>query len=194
MGDAQKLKKAENDVNEQLTHFYITDKIAQNEIVVEHCPTDQMRTDINTKPKQGAVFRQFRGQVMGISGDYVDSVFEHSIYLRPPESLVEYEPRDPTSEPIMVTDRTMLPVPKDSVASQECVGDNEIGEPADGLATEAVAEPDVACHSERGERERAPLLWVRGERWSPGVYRSLRLLGRPLTVAWEGAFIALPTF
>ena len=58
----------------------------------------------------------------------------------------------------MVTDRTMLPVPKDSVASQECVGDNEIGEPADGLATEVVAEPDVACHSERGERERAPLL------------------------------------
>ena len=80
------------------------------------------------------------------------------------------------------------------VAVSVAVGDNEIGEPADGLATEVVAEPDVACHSERGERERAPLLWVRGERWSPGVYRSLRLLGRPLTVAWEGAFIALPTF
>ena len=115
----------------KVKYFYITDKIAQNEIVVEHCPTDQMWTDINTKPKQGAVFRQFRGQVMGISRDYVDSIFEHSIYLRPPESPVEYEPQDPTSEPIMVTDRTMLPVPKDSVASQECVGDNEIGNPAD---------------------------------------------------------------
>jgi len=85
----------------------------------------------------------------------------------------------------------VAPSPPPMIAT---VGDNEIGEPADGLATEVVAEPDMACHSERGERERAPLLWVHGERWSPGVYLSLRLLGRPLTVAWEGAFIALPTF
>ena len=152
-----------------------------------------MWTDINTKPKQGAVFREFRGQVMGISGDYVDSIFEHSIYLRPPDSPVGYEPRDPTAEPTMATDRTMLPVPKDSVASQECVGEDAIGEPADGGAAEVASHPEVASDSDR-RKERAPLLWVRGERWSPGVYRSLRLLGRPLEVAWERAFIALPTF
>ena len=95
----------------KVKYFYIKDKIDQDEIVVEHCPTDQMWTDINTKPKQGAVFREFRGQVMGILGDYVDSVFEHSIYLRPPNSPVGYEPWDPTSEPTMSLGRTMLPVP-----------------------------------------------------------------------------------
>ena len=131
---------------------------------------------------------------MGISGDYVDSTYEHSIYLRPPDSPVGYKPRDPISEPTMSTDRTMLPVPKDSVTSQECVGDNRIGEPADGAETEVVVTPEVACHSEGGQRKKAPLLWVRGQLWSPGVYRSLRVLGRPLEVVWERAFIALPTF
>jgi hypothetical protein len=178
----------------KVKYFYIKDKIDQDEIVVEHCPTDQMWTDINTKPKQGAVFREFRGQVMGILGDYVDSVFEHSIYLRPPDSPVGYEPRDPTSEPTMSQGKTILPVPKDGGASQECVDDHRVGEPADGGGTEVAAEPDVGRHSDGVERERAPLLLVQGKHWSPGVYRSMRLLGRPLMVAWERAFIALPTF
>jgi hypothetical protein len=73
------------------------------------------------------------------------------------------------------------------------VGEDAIGEPADGGAAEVASHPEVASDSDR-RKERAPLLWVRGERWSPGVYRSLRLLGRPLEVAWERAFIALPTF
>ncbi len=149
--------------------------------------------DINTKPKQGAVFWEFPGQVMGISGDYVDSVFEHSIYLWPPNSPVGYKPRDPTAEPTLTTDRTMLPVPKDSVAPQEWVGKDTIMEPADGGTAE------VAICSKMGDdsdqwKEKAPLLWVHGERQSPGVYRSLRLLGRPLEVAWKRAFIARPTF
>jgi hypothetical protein len=150
-------------------YFYIKDKIDQNEIVVEHCPTEQMWTDINTKPKQGAIFREFRGQVMGITGDYEDSAFEHSIYLRPPDSPVGFEPRDPTIEPSMSHGRTMLPVPKDSVALQECVEENRIDETADGKVDDVVGEPEVAGHSEGQRRERAPLRYVRGERWSPGV-------------------------
>jgi hypothetical protein len=75
-----------------------------------------------------------------------------------------------------------------------CVGENPIGERADGQGTELVAKPELARYSEGEGEERAPLLYVRGKRWSPGVYRSLRLLGRPLEVAWERAFIALPTF
>ena len=45
----------------KVKYFYIKDKINQDEIVVEHCPTNQMWNDIKTKPKQGAVFREFRG-------------------------------------------------------------------------------------------------------------------------------------
>ena len=178
----------------KVKYFYIKDKIDQGEITVEHCPTEQMWTDINTKPKQGAVFREFRGQVMGVFGDYVDSVVKHSIYLRPPDSPVGYKPREPSGKPTMSPAPTMLPVPRDSVASQECVEENPIGERTDGPVTELAEKPELAGHSEGGGEERAPLLYVRGQRWSPGVYRSMRLLGRPVEIAWERAFIALPTF
>ena len=81
----------------------------------------------------------------------------------------------------------------DMYAHLEGVGEHE-DQPADGRVTEVAARPDVARHSDQERKERAPLLHVHGGRWSPGVYRSLRLLGRPLEVAWERAFIALPTF
>ena len=68
------------------------------------------------------------------------------------------------------------------------------GERTDGPVTELAEKPELAGHSEGGGEERAPLLYVRGQRWSPGVYRSMRLLGRSVEVAWERAFIALPTF
>ncbi len=87
----------------------------------------------------------------------------------------------------------MLPVPQtNSVASQECVGEHaEDGQ----MATNDVAAEDELARGVGAERmERAPLHYVQGRRWSPGVYRSLRLLGKPLQVAWERAFFALPTF
>jgi hypothetical protein len=131
---------------------------------------------------------------MGISGDYVDSTFEHSIYLRPPDSPVGYEPQDLMPEPSTSLSRSMLPVPKDSIASQECVEENQIGEPADGKVDEVVGEPDMVGHSGGEQRERAPLQYVHGEHWSPGVYHLLRLCRCPLEVAWERAFVARPTF
>ena len=72
--------------------------------------------------------------------------------------------------------------------------ENPIGQRTDGSVTELAEKPELAGHSKGGGEERAPLLYVRGQRWSPGVYRSMRLLGRSVEVAWERAFIALPTF
>ena len=40
----------------------------------------------------------------------------------------------------------------------------------------------------------APIKMVGGRAWSPGIYRSLRLLGKSLDVAWERAFIHPLTF
>ena len=74
------------------------------------------------------------------------------------------------------------------------VGGNPIRKETDGGATEVAAQLKVGSNSDGVGEEKAPLLQVRGGRWSPGVYRSLRLLGRPLEVAWERAFITLPTF
>jgi hypothetical protein len=67
----------------------------------------------------------------------------------------------------------------------------KLGERTDGPVTELVEKPELAGHFEGGGEERAPLLYVRGQHWSPGVYRSMRLLGRSVEVAWERAFIAL---
>ncbi len=68
--------------------------------------------DINTKPKQGAVFRAFRGHVMGIPADYNDASFVTRCNFRPPNWV---------PEPV-----SMLPIPRDRVAAQECVGEQTI--------------------------------------------------------------------
>ena len=65
--------------------------------------------DINAKPKQGTVFRVFRGHVMGIPADYNHPSFAARCNFRPPN----WAP-----EPV-----SMLPKPKDRVATQECVGE-----------------------------------------------------------------------
>ena len=61
----------------KVKYFYIKEKVDNGEIEIEHCSTDQMWTDINTQPKQGAVYRVFRGHVMGIpADDYIDKDYE----------------------------------------------------------------------------------------------------------------------
>ena len=93
----------------KVKYFLIKDKVDWEEITIEHCPAEQMWMDINTKPKQGAVFRAFRGHVMGIPADYNDASFVTRCNFRPPN----WAP-----EPV-----SMLPIPKDRVAAQECVGE-----------------------------------------------------------------------
>ena len=44
--------------------FFVTDRIADGEVVVEYCPTDQMWCDANTKPKQGTPFRRDRSKML----------------------------------------------------------------------------------------------------------------------------------
>ncbi len=82
----------------KVRYFYIKDKIDRGEIMVEHCPTNQMWTDINTKPKQGAALQNFRAQVMGIKPDYCDAYYPTRIHVSPPETSQasyqeEYQPR-----------------------------------------------------------------------------------------------------
>ena len=139
------------------------------------------------------MFQEFRAQMMGIEPDYNDAFYQNRIYVRPPDSPVGFHAPIPTGEPIMSPGRTMLPVPQtNSVASQECVGEHA----DDGqMAMNDVGAEDELARGVGAERmERATLHYVQGRRWSPGVYRSLRLLGKPLQVVWERAFIALPTF
>jgi hypothetical protein len=86
----------------KVKYFFIKDKVDQGEVTIKHCPAVQMWTDINTKPKQGTVYRVFRGYVMGIPADYKDS---------------DYVGKVPVSPAVL-----MLPLTEEQLASQECVG------------------------------------------------------------------------
>ena len=46
--------------------FFITDRVNQGELSVVWCPTGDMIGDFATKPLQGALFRKFRDQIMGV--------------------------------------------------------------------------------------------------------------------------------
>jgi hypothetical protein len=162
-------------------YYLIKDKVNQKEKTIEHCPTKQMWTDINTKPKQGTVFCVFRGHVMGITADYNDASFATRCNFRPPDWIPEPEPV------------SMLPIPKDWIAPQECVGVRT--KPAAARPTAKVRfavdveEVQAPIKMVSGQDRRAPIKMVSGRAWSPGIYRALRLLGMMLDVAWERAFI-----
>jgi len=48
-----------------IRHFFIKDRIASGDIILEHCPTEEMLADFFTKPLQGSLFKKFRAVVMG---------------------------------------------------------------------------------------------------------------------------------
>jgi hypothetical protein len=48
-----------------IRYFFITDQIAQGNIMIEYCPTDSMVADFLTKPLQGYKFRKFKAAIMG---------------------------------------------------------------------------------------------------------------------------------
>ena len=88
-----------------MKYFLIKDEVNWEKMTIE----EQMWTDIDTMPKQGAVFWAFRGHVMGIPADYNDASFATRCNIRPPNWV---------PEPV-----SMLPIPRDWVVAQECVGD-----------------------------------------------------------------------
>jgi hypothetical protein len=127
---------------------------------------------------------------MGIPNDYNDASFTTRCNFRPPDWI---------PEPV-----SMLPIPKDWMAPQECVGVST--KPAEARPTakvrfavdvEEVRARTQATKRDRrapikmaiGQDQRAPIKMVSGRAWSPGIYLALRLLGKTLDVAWERAFI-----
>jgi hypothetical protein len=49
-----------------IRYFFVTYRIQKNELTVEWCPTGDMIADFMTKPTQGALFKKFRDQIMGV--------------------------------------------------------------------------------------------------------------------------------
>jgi hypothetical protein len=50
----------------KIRFFFVTDRIKKGDLSVEWCPTGDMTSDFMTKPNQGALFRKFRDQIMGV--------------------------------------------------------------------------------------------------------------------------------
>jgi hypothetical protein len=49
-----------------IRYYFVTDRIKQKELTIEWCPTGDMVADFMTKPTQGALFKKFRDQIMGV--------------------------------------------------------------------------------------------------------------------------------
>ena len=56
----------------QAKFFFVTDKVEQGEIVIEHKNTKKMWIDVNTKPKQGTPYRLDRSEIMNCPVDVPD--------------------------------------------------------------------------------------------------------------------------
>jgi hypothetical protein len=50
-----------------IQYFFITKIVSKEEVSVVWCPTGYMIGDYATKPLQGALFRKFRDQIMGVT-------------------------------------------------------------------------------------------------------------------------------
>jgi hypothetical protein len=70
----------------------VKDKVEAGEVSIEHRPTDQMWSDVLTKPKQGAAFRKDRAMLMNCDEEYDDDKERRdipSILLPQPEGPVD---------------------------------------------------------------------------------------------------------
>ena len=49
-----------------IRYFFITDRVSKGDVSLVWCPTGDMIGDFMTKPLQGALFRKFQDQIMGV--------------------------------------------------------------------------------------------------------------------------------
>ena len=49
-----------------IRYFFITNRVSKGKVSIEWCPTADMVADYATKPLQGALFKKFRDQIMGV--------------------------------------------------------------------------------------------------------------------------------
>jgi hypothetical protein len=177
----------------KIKYYHMKGKKEDGEIQFKHCPTEQMWADIyiNTKPKQGAVFREFRGHVMGVPANYNDDDYKHVI-------------------PSTVS-KLMLPMTKAQWALKECVGGDSAVTPLGNLnvvvkrntvdrnvkrvswdppkeSVDSVMDNWAQqLGSVRNNHDRIRM--VEGRKWCVTTYQSCWLRGEPLEKAWKQAFI-----
>ena len=58
-----------------ICNFFVTDRIWENESMVEYCPTEMVVADFYTKPLQGKLFRLFQNMIMKLNDEDVHNIF-----------------------------------------------------------------------------------------------------------------------
>jgi hypothetical protein len=46
-------------------YFFLTDQVEKRNVIIEHCPTDEMVGNFHTKPLQGEKFCMFHDRILG---------------------------------------------------------------------------------------------------------------------------------
>jgi hypothetical protein len=57
----------------RVRYFFIKDRVTNEDLPINHCPTADMAGDHFTKPLQGTLFRKFRAEIQGIPIDASDA-------------------------------------------------------------------------------------------------------------------------
>jgi hypothetical protein len=47
-----------------IRYFFVADRVQNNEVTIEYCPTGDMTGDFFTKPVQGTPFKKFRNEIL----------------------------------------------------------------------------------------------------------------------------------
>ena len=51
-----------------IRYYFVTDNVNKGAVQIRYCPTRDMTTDFFTKPLQGTLFKNFRDQILNITG------------------------------------------------------------------------------------------------------------------------------
>ena len=98
-----------------IRHFWIKDRLSQDNITLRHCDTVSMLADFLTKPLQGALFRKFRDVILGYQP--VSTLGR----VNPGDlERVEETPKDPVTAPV-----TWADVVRRTRASNPATGDHQ---------------------------------------------------------------------
>ena len=108
--------------------FFVTDRVAQKELNVEWCPTEEMIGDFFTKPLQGALFKKFRDLIMGVtststhSKSYKEALLSSSkknCWDTGSEAVPSKKPNTISKTKLMASTETTK---SQQLSPQECVG------------------------------------------------------------------------
>ena len=64
-----KKSSTKNTKHINVRYYFIKDRLETGDVVINHCPTEEMLGDIFTNPLQGSLFRNFRAEIMNIPDD-----------------------------------------------------------------------------------------------------------------------------